>query len=55
MGTQSDWFGTIFSLGDLTFADQNNVIGSYYTAGLLGVGNQPDVIYVQSDYAAENW
>ncbi len=55
METQSEWFGTINSLDDLTFGDSNVLIGSFHSASDVTMPNNISMTYVQSNYAAANW
>ncbi len=56
MGSDSQWFGTIFAGNDISFGSDNQLIGSYLTAsGRVENGNKLNVTHVPSDYAAENW
>ncbi len=56
MGNQALWFGGMLSKGDISFGNQNELIGSF--ASLIGVinnVNQVDTTFVQSAYAAKFW
>jgi hypothetical protein len=56
LGSQSNWYGTIFSDQDISFSDSINLVGSYYTNGdTIFLGNAINITYVQSNYAKENW
>jgi hypothetical protein len=54
----SGWFGTILAEKNLTI-DANNpttLYGSYHSSeGDVELGNNIEVLYVQSDYAKDNW
>jgi hypothetical protein len=52
---KSDFFGTLLVANDLSVNNENKLIGGYYVLGEMQLGNEIDVTYVPSDYAAENW
>jgi cytoskeletal protein CcmA (bactofilin family)/Tfp pilus assembly protein PilX len=47
MNTQSEWFGSIYAKDDISFGDQNVLIGSYRTSsGIINTANQLKVYHV---------
>ncbi|MGE4298794.1 MAG: polymer-forming cytoskeletal protein [Desulfovibrionaceae bacterium] len=55
MGSNTNWFGTFFSRGNIAFGSENSVIGAYYTAGIVTMTNNVNLTYVQSAYARDHW
>ncbi len=55
---KADWFGTLFSRGNITFAGGNTFIGSYASqsgSSSVNSGSGYSMTYVPSNYAIANW
>lgn len=56
MSNQNQWFGTIYAKNNITFSNQNLLVGSYHSSsGRVIPGNQMEVYFVQSKYAKDHW
>lgn len=51
----SNWFGTLFSTGTVSFAGDNSIVGVYASLGTENISWSARITYVQSNYAAANW
>ncbi|UCZ56881.1 hypothetical protein LGV61_01010 [Desulfurispirillum indicum] len=56
MSNQNEWFGTIFIKNNISFSNQNLLVGAYLSSdGIVSTANQMEVAYVPSNYALSNW
>jgi predicted acyltransferase (DUF342 family) len=56
MSNQNEWFGTIYAKNNISFSNNNLLVGSYQSSsGEITPANQMEVYFVQSNYARDNW
>ncbi|MBB5021279.1 LamG-like jellyroll fold domain-containing protein [Desulfurispira natronophila] len=56
MSDQNEWFGTIYIKNNISFSNQNLLVGAYLSSdGIVSTANQMEVAYVPSNYALNSW
>jgi predicted acyltransferase (DUF342 family) len=56
MSNQNEWFGTIYAKNNISFSNNNLLVGSYQSSsGEITPANQMEVYFVQSNYARDTW